>query len=573
MDVLHLQILPQLPQEVLLTIFRFTEPPSHLYLPDIRIGPRNPWLISLRAKTALVLVCKAWAAPATECLYSHIVLRRMGQISALAHTFRAAGNQNFSNLVRSLHVDMCVVLSHCADVVRQDFQYILSQSPMLLAFTFNPHPHPPFNYDSGPPPGQLLSEPTAFNPTWILDFGHERAGSLLARLLNSRLLTLSLGLSTDEGSFRPLPQILSSAPHLTSLDLGHIFPGSNNVLPDPWSTLPDLLFPELKSLSIYCDSLPFVQYVTTQWTMPRLAYLYGKEDIPIPLLAAHGRQLTYLHFIYSDWALPHLSANTLLLPRLYELCPHISHLVVRLSFEERTALNLKSPTLRYLDLIAKPSVAAYRAIALAPIAHAPQLTKVRMVMTVCDFFPLHFHPSHMPGSDRALEDLSDIPGAHDSDDRADWLMLTTGGIEAWCPEGRVRQHAWAVVLDELCEGTLHPGAAGDPRIPDDDETDSEGVYEYESLPVSPVESDTDASDGDGVEDGLGDDEMEDVRSADDGLDSDMEREWFELEPEMPPYPNKVAFVDDPLDSSRGQYDRETILERFSQSQLGDFLLE
>ncbi|KAI1784065.1 hypothetical protein LXA43DRAFT_1077489 [Ganoderma leucocontextum] len=560
-------ISPELPQEVLLTIFRFTEPPSHLYLPDIRSGPRNPWLISLRAKTALVLVCKAWAAPATECLYSDIVLRRMGQISALAHTFRAAGNQSFSNLVRSLHIDMCVVLTHCADVIRQDFQYILSQSTMLLAFTFNPHPHPPFDYHSGPPPGQLLSEPTAFNPTWILDFGHERAGSLLARLLNSRLLTLSLGLSTDEGSFRPLPQILSSAPHLTSLDLGQIFPGSNNVLPDPWSTLPDLFFPELKSLSIYCDSLPFVQYVNTQWTMPRLAYLYCKDDIPMTDLPPH----------YSDWALPYLSANTLLLPRLYDLCPRISHLVIHLSVEERTALNLNSPTLRYLDLIHKPSVAAYRAIALAPraTAHAPQLTKVRMVTTPCDFFPLHFHPSHMPGSDHALEDLSDIPGAHDSDERANWLMLTTGGIEVWCSEGRVRQHAWAVVLDELCDGTLHPGAAGDPRIPDDDETDSEGMYEYASLPVSPVELDSDDSDGDGTESGLGDDdgEMEDARSAEDGLDSDMEREWFEVEPETPPYPNKVAFVDDPLDSSRGQYDRETILERFSQSQLGDFLLE
>ena len=58
-----------------------------------------------------------------------------------------------------------------------------------------------------------------------------------------------------------------------------------------------------------------------------------------------------------------------------------------------------------------------------------------------------------------------------------------------------------------------------------------------------------------------------------GLDSDMEREWFELEPGRPPYPNKVQFVDDPLDRSGGQYDRETVLERFSQSQLGDFLLE
>ena len=39
------------------------------------------------------------------------------------------------------------------------------------------------------------------------------------------------------------------------------------------------------------------------------------------------------------------------------------------------------------------------------------------------------------------------------------------------------------------------------------------------------------------------------------------------------YPNKVQFVDDPLDSSRGQYSREAVLEAFSRSQLGDYLLD
>ena len=351
-------------------------------------------------------------------------------------------------------------------------------------------------------------------------------------------------------------------------------------LPDAWSTLPDLSFPQLQSLSIYCDYPVFFEYVATQWAMPRLANLFCREGIPMPLIAAHGKQLTYLHCTYSYWYLRYMSPNTDLLPRLHELCPRISHLVLRLSSDDRAALNINSPTLRYLDFLAKPSVSAYHAIALASTSHAPQLTKVRMVMAPCDFIPLLLHPSHVPGSDHPLEDLSDIPGMHESNDRADWLMSTTGGIEAWCPEGLMRQHAWAVVLDERCEGTWtsHPGAVGDPRVPDDDETDSEGVYEYESLPTSPVESDEDEDGSDGDDTGAGDGD-DDCEMADrdgcleDGADSDMEREWFEVEPENPPYPNKVAFVDDPLDSSRGQYDRETVLERFSQGLLGDFLLE
>ncbi|KAM5542541.1 hypothetical protein V8D89_004000 [Ganoderma adspersum] len=467
---------------------------------------------------------------------------------------------------------MCVVLSHCAHVVRQDLQYILSRCKMLHAFTFNPHPHPGFEFSYEASPGQIILNTAAFNPSWVLDVAPQGAGSLLARLLDSRLLTLSLDITTDGDILTNLARILSSAPRLTSLDLGTVLLTSSGIQFDPWSTLPDLSFPALTSLSIHCDALPFVEYVAAQWTMPRLASLYCKADLPVPVLAAHGQQLTYLH-ICSDRPCLYLSSNTALLPRLHALCSRLSHLAIRLAPHERTALNLNSPSLRYLDIIAVPSVSAYRAITLAPTAHAPQLKKVRMVMAIFDYFPLHFHPSRMPGSDRALEDLSDIPGADESDDRADWLMLTTGGLEAWCPEGLVRQHSWAVVIDELCEATQPPGAEGDSRIPDDDETDSEGVYEYESRPTSPVDSESDDSDAGGEED-PGDDDcgMEDARS-EEGLDSDMEREWFEVEPGMPPYPNKVQFIDDPLDSSRGQYGRETILERFCQSQLGDFLLE
>ena len=56
-------------------------------------------------------------------------------------------------------------------------------------------------------------------------------------------------------------------------------------------------------------------------------------------------------------------------------------------------------------------------------------------------------------------------------------------------------------------------------------------------------------------------------------DSDMRRAWIKWAEAAPPIPSTVTFVDDVLDSSRGQYDRETILERFSRSQVGDFLLE
>ncbi|KAI1786965.1 hypothetical protein LXA43DRAFT_1184818 [Ganoderma leucocontextum] len=536
--------LPSLPQEILLAIFRFTQPPGPPYQhePSISRGPRNPWLDSVKTKKALVLVCKAWSAPATELLYSDVVLRRMGQISALANTFRADRKRNIANLVRAIRVDMCVVLTHCALVVREDFEYILGRCKMLLSFGYTPHPHPDFSF-----PGydhacgsEVPTSPTAFNPTWILDLRHRRAGSLLAQSLNSRLSTLHLGLTTYEGSFRPLAHILSSALHLTSLKLEHFSHGLIAHPVDPSSPLPDLVFPVLKTLSIY--------YVGTQWTMPQLATLTctDADHIPTSLLEAHGKQLKYLHFMYTNTP-QDLEANTALLPHLYELCPRISHLVVLIIPEERTTLSIHSPTLRYLDIVGRPSVATYRAIAFAPTSRAPKLKKVRVVMDVYDFLPRFFHPAHMPGSDRALEDVSNIPGGPG--------------------------HAWAVIPDELSIGLFLPGAVGDPRIPDEDETDSEGEYECrESLPSSPApDSDVSGSD-DEAEPGKDDDGggREDTPSDGDS-DSDMERPWFRIED--PPHASMDMFVDDLLGSSGEQYDRETILERFSRSQLGDFLLE
>ncbi|KAI0757939.1 hypothetical protein C8Q74DRAFT_289204 [Fomes fomentarius] len=107
-----------LPHEILLSIFRLTQPHIHQYNTSVILGPRNPWLIQLRTKKALVLVCKAWSAPATVVLYDNIVLRRMGQISALANTLLK--HSKLAVLVRSLCLESCVILQHCADAARED---------------------------------------------------------------------------------------------------------------------------------------------------------------------------------------------------------------------------------------------------------------------------------------------------------------------------------------------------------------------------------------------------------------------------------------------------------------------
>ncbi|KAI0737833.1 hypothetical protein C8Q80DRAFT_306268 [Daedaleopsis nitida] len=82
-----------LPQEILISIFVFTQPGAtndrafvYRSNPSVMVGPHNPWLGDLCTKNRLTLVCKGWSAPATAVLYGEIVIRRMGQIAALART-------------------------------------------------------------------------------------------------------------------------------------------------------------------------------------------------------------------------------------------------------------------------------------------------------------------------------------------------------------------------------------------------------------------------------------------------------------------------------------------------------
>ena len=484
-------------------------------------------------------------------------------------------------------MDMCVILTHCAHVAREDFEYILSECANLASFSFHPHPHSKFSYSLGPPTRDLPNDYAGFNPMWILDFVPGVAESPVAQRL-SRLQTLEVTLTLSRASLFAFASILSCNNRLTSLTLGNIS-DEPIVLLDSMTSLPDVALNMLTTLFIYCDCAPFVEYVSTRWSMPRLEQLtcVHAEDIPVSLLKAHASNLTYLNLTYSQYRVRYDDANTEFLPRLHELCPKISHLAMPLPDDALSALEVHSPTLRYLD-IANSFVFSYRTTALSPTARAPQLKKVRFVAVGMIFglpsLPLVFHPSLVPGSDRVFEDVPEFSDPDESDEHVDWLVRTTGGVETALPEALVRQHSWAVVEDILFDGGEHPGAEGDPRVPDYDDSDSEGEYVYRSMPTSPVDSETEASGSDleGETDGTFDQcqsgqefhgNMDQDHSDSDETDSDMVREWFEVEPEEPPYPNKVQFVDDPLDSSRGQYSREAVLEAFSRSQLGDYLLD
>ena len=93
----------------------------HSYDPSICILSSNTsgWLQILRFKKGLPLVCKALYWSGIKALYNDVVLRRMGQIVALAETLRLPEiGEKVCLSICHLRMDARLVLESCVDVVR-----------------------------------------------------------------------------------------------------------------------------------------------------------------------------------------------------------------------------------------------------------------------------------------------------------------------------------------------------------------------------------------------------------------------------------------------------------------------
>ncbi|RPD58026.1 hypothetical protein L226DRAFT_467302 [Lentinus tigrinus ALCF2SS1-7] len=130
--------LAALPAELVLNIFKATVGPLHERDSSIVHGRHNPWLCELRTKLALPLVCRATLTTGMCVLYEDVVIRRMGQIPALARTLRSP--TGLGCLIRSIRIDSCPVWTRCSLVVQEDLQFILAQCTALRSFCHRPHP-------------------------------------------------------------------------------------------------------------------------------------------------------------------------------------------------------------------------------------------------------------------------------------------------------------------------------------------------------------------------------------------------------------------------------------------------
>ncbi|KAI0712835.1 hypothetical protein C8T65DRAFT_829215 [Cerioporus squamosus] len=350
-----------LPVELIRRIFKEVLPPHHQYDPSISEGANNPWLRELRLKKALPLLCKATYWPGMEILYEDIVIRRMGQISALAQTLRSADlGAKLALSVKTIRIDSCPVWLPCADVLREDLAFILSQSTYLSFCSYLPHANFPI---VGPFEEHDAQYYGWFNPTWLYQqsFSPELE-PLLARCFASGLRSLNLGVPLDCATVRCLHHLLASAQRIESLTLG---PPRGCSACHTLISMPSLQLPRLRELQLYYGTeleSDIDSHIRSCWQMPllaRLTIMLREWAAVDSLINTVGHGLTYLHLYPLDDALKKSQCNAV--NSLAVACPKLEHLVIPLAMVaawpnglgvpiSMLEITLHSPTLRYLDL-------------------------------------------------------------------------------------------------------------------------------------------------------------------------------------------------------------------------------
>ncbi|RPD72299.1 hypothetical protein L226DRAFT_490571 [Lentinus tigrinus ALCF2SS1-7] len=346
-----------LPPELKQRIFRETRLPYYQYDPAVSQGANNPWLRELRLRKALPLICKTSYWPGMEILYEDIVIRRMGQISALAQTLRSSDlGPKLALLVKTIRIDSCPVWLPCSDVIRDDLSFILSQCTALSSFSYRPHDNFPI---VGPYEEHDPQFSGWYNPTWLYQQSFSlQLEPLLTHCLVSGLRSLDLAMPLDCATIRCIHEMLASAERLESLTLGTL-----RACPECFSlaALPPHKLPRLRELQIYYGSHAGIDhYIRSSWQMPRLARLtimlreWASVD---DLIQTVGQSLTYLHLYPIADALRKSRWESI--ESVGVACPRLEHFIAPLSMFATwpnglpitsVQISLNSPTLRYLDL-------------------------------------------------------------------------------------------------------------------------------------------------------------------------------------------------------------------------------
>lgn len=306
---------------VLRAIFEYVLPPPGLLNPSLAGGPESPWSHATRTLKSLALVCKSWHTAAFPLLYHEVILRRVGQVAALARTIRSSP-EVFSPPVQRLVIS-CEVPAPFLSVTKRSLAYILDQCKNLKAVSFrgtfptnvlldvepsNDLVAAPFTWRDEPPSNICL-------PAGLMHLG----------LDDGEMMTYS---RPPQFNFEHLVRRVSS--NLVSLTICPSKRGTS------WSYTP-MSLPQLEVLTLV-SALGDEFSIPTVWDMPKLKALRLRPSIVQPefqnlgklteLCLQHKATLSSLDFggHLVDWATGRSLLQEL---RHAQLFTKLEHLVIR----------------------------------------------------------------------------------------------------------------------------------------------------------------------------------------------------------------------------------------------------
>ncbi|KAI0736089.1 hypothetical protein C8Q76DRAFT_298700 [Earliella scabrosa] len=300
-----------------------------------------------------------------QVLYEDIVIRRMGQIPALAKTLREPRTGlRLNGFIKSIRVDSCPVWAACADVVKEDFAFILAQCPVLRVFSYHPHPHFPL-FDSPP---ENDEHDGFFNPHWLYESPLQR-DLAISNTAALQSVDISVRLTCDLAL--RLHRLLTSSVCLTSLVIDRAAADQHCWGEIVQAGAPRLVLPQLRWLQVsFSNNGVFEHYACALMDIPNLSHLTLThcEQYPHRMLESFGSRLVYLH-LYPPQV--HTRLDWEPLSTIHDTCPHLEHLAI-------PACAGSSPTLlqtvKYLDVwttdaILRP-IAVYQTV-LNTLEHQP----------------------------------------------------------------------------------------------------------------------------------------------------------------------------------------------------------
>ena len=321
-------------------VFDAIFPPSRFLDPSLGNHSVSPWCQAMRTRKALTLVCREWRAVALPFLYGELILRRVGQLPALAATIRS-NPELFGPLIYSLSfsfhfpygyrhmVENCIafVLRKCLNLRTLAFTSAFIDVPgdsnraIRVPFGF-----PEYDSDSDPDETAVLDAFREISPriTTFEYYSSDRGGGkgvpvCLIAFTFPNLVRLTLLLTSRTGT---RIQAVLRLENLEDLRIWHtdderLFCGCGSILMT-------MEFPKLKSLSLH--------------------WLLDEEEIKsiLEFVKANGRNVEFLdlsrHLYCYGESNAVLSTSSLHSLTLIKALPSLSHIVLEAGYFDDTML-------------------------------------------------------------------------------------------------------------------------------------------------------------------------------------------------------------------------------------------